>query len=79
VHADNLNYAAVAFGGTLAISLIYFYFPGVGAYRWFKGPYREVDVVVDLEGSVGSKEGKVEGRQDDLAPAVDMPVVYSVK
>jgi hypothetical protein len=82
VHAENLNYAAVAFIGTLSISLLWFYFPVWGAYRWFKGPYREVDVVVDLEGSVGGKGGKIdatEGPRGDLETPVDMPVVFNIK
>ena len=49
---ENLNYAAVAFLGTLAISLGWFYCPGIGAYRWFKGPFREVDVEVIMEDHV---------------------------
>jgi amino acid transporter len=52
VTVDNLNYAAVAFLGTLGISLVWFYCPGIGAYRWFEGPFREVDVDVVVSGAV---------------------------
>ncbi|GFH16610.1 amino acid carrier 3, partial [Haematococcus lacustris] len=34
----NLNYAGVTLGATLAVSLIYYFFPFIGAYAWFKGP-----------------------------------------
>ncbi len=31
---ENLNYAGVVMGATLALSLIWFYFPFIGAYKW---------------------------------------------
>lgn len=34
VSAENLNYASVAFMGTVAISCLMFFFPKYGAYKW---------------------------------------------
>jgi hypothetical protein len=43
VDAENLNYAAAAFIGTCSISVGMFFFPFIGAYKWFKGPAHTVD------------------------------------
>lgn len=43
VTAENLNYAAMAFIGTCTISIVVFYFPFIGAYKWFKGPAHTVE------------------------------------
>lgn len=54
---DNLNYASVAFLGTTAISLVMFYFPKYGAYKWFKGPVHTVDEEgPDMEVEIGNKD-----------------------
>ncbi|KAF8227382.1 amino acid transporter [Tricholoma matsutake] len=34
----NMNYTVLVFGGTLAISIFYFYFPIYGGIYWFNGP-----------------------------------------
>jgi len=42
-HADNLNYAGVAVGIVLVGALISFFFPGVGAYKWYRGERHTID------------------------------------
>lgn len=32
------SYASILFVGTTLLSLATFYAPGIGAYKWFKGP-----------------------------------------
>ncbi|KIY99919.1 hypothetical protein MNEG_8039 [Monoraphidium neglectum] len=57
VDAENLNYASVALIGTFLISNIMFFFPKYGAYKWFTGPAKTVDVedsVMDI-GDAASK------------------------
>ncbi|GLI62318.1 hypothetical protein VaNZ11_004926 [Volvox africanus] len=38
VKRSNMNFAGVTLLATCALSLIWFYFPFLGAYTWFKGP-----------------------------------------
>ena len=42
-HADNLNYAGVAVGIVLFGALISFFFPGIGAYKWYRGERHTID------------------------------------
>ncbi|KZV66718.1 amino acid transporter [Peniophora sp. CONT] len=37
-NAQEMNYAIVVFGGVVAFSLAYYYFPKYGGVHWFKGP-----------------------------------------
>lgn len=38
MRARPFSYASILFIGTTLLSLATFYCPGVGAYKWFKGP-----------------------------------------
>ncbi|GIL66299.1 hypothetical protein Vafri_19898 [Volvox africanus] len=38
VSRSNMNFAGVTLLATFALSFIWFYFPFIGAYTWFKGP-----------------------------------------
>jgi len=59
VNAENLNYASVALCGTFLLSNIWFFFPGIGAYKWFNGPARTVDdSVASMEDGGGFGGGK---------------------
>ncbi|KAF9002343.1 APC amino acid permease [Cyathus striatus] len=42
--ASNMNYTVVVLGGTVVLSIIYYYFPKYGGVHWFKGPIANVDV-----------------------------------
>ncbi|GLC56117.1 hypothetical protein PLESTB_001066200 [Pleodorina starrii] len=42
-NTNNLNYAGVTLLATFAMSLIWYYFPVYGAYKWFKGPVSTLD------------------------------------
>lgn len=41
--AQEMNYAVVVFGGVIALSLAYYYFPKYGGVHWFKGPLSNLD------------------------------------
>ena len=41
--ADNLNYAGVAVGIVLVGALLSFFFPGIGAYKWYRGERHTID------------------------------------
>jgi hypothetical protein len=64
VDAENLNYAAMLFIGTVVISTVTFYFPKYGAYKWFKGPVHEVDDSASRSAGWGAKDGKGDGKED---------------
>ena len=44
VTLDVFNWSGVMLLGLLFVSLVCFYFPGIGAYRWFKGPQVNLQV-----------------------------------
>ncbi len=48
--ADNLNYAGVAVGIVLLGALLFFFFPFIGAYRWYRG---ERHTIEDFSVSLG--------------------------
>lgn len=71
VNSENLNYASVALCGTFLISNIMFFFPKYGAYKWFRGPAKTVDVedsVMDLDSGEGSAANAA-GKAVELAGA----------
>ena len=39
----DMNYAIVVFGGVIALSLVYYYFPKYGGVYWFQGPMSNLD------------------------------------
>lgn len=56
----DMNYTVVVLGGTLFLSLIWYYFPKYGGVHWFTGPVRNIDAKEWDGGSTasGSKDGK---------------------
>ncbi|KDR76934.1 hypothetical protein GALMADRAFT_155638 [Galerina marginata CBS 339.88] len=42
--AATMNYTAVVVGGTLTLSMSYYFFPVYGGRNWFTGPVRTIDV-----------------------------------
>jgi len=44
-HTDvaDMNYTVVVMGGTLLLSLTWYYFPKYGGVHWFTGPVRNID------------------------------------
>lgn len=45
----NLNYAGIVLLGTLLLSVVWYWCPFIGAYRWFKGPVSEIIPGMDEE------------------------------
>ncbi len=43
VHAATLNYAGVAVGIVLVGALLSFFFPVIGAYKWYRGERHTID------------------------------------
>jgi hypothetical protein len=39
-----MNYTVLVFGGVMALSLIWYYFPRYGGVYWFTGPIRNIEV-----------------------------------
>lgn len=50
--SQNMNYTVVVVGGTLILSLIYYYFPKYGGVHWFTGPVETIDVQSDDDSSM---------------------------
>jgi LPXTG-motif cell wall-anchored protein len=40
---SEMNYTIVVLGGTLFLSLVWYYFPKYGGVHWFTGPVRNID------------------------------------
>ena len=55
VGVGDMNYTVVFFAGTLALSLVYYYFPKYGGKTWFTGPVATIDA---RDGSPGINEDK---------------------
>lgn len=66
----DMNYTVVVMGGTLLLSLVWYYFPKYGGVHWFTGPVRNID---SISTSVQGKDGvatnanhvKLEGEKSD--------------
>jgi hypothetical protein len=63
--SHSMNYTAVVVGGTLMLSLGYYFFPRYGGVYWFKGPVETIHDQTggefeDDQGSHGEK-GNVKG------------------
>ena len=56
--AQDMNYTVVVLGGTMLLSVVWYFFPKYGGVYWFMGPVPNIGVVA-LEGS--SVEGVVSG------------------
>jgi hypothetical protein len=39
----DMNYTVVVLGGVLALSLVWYYFPGYGGVHWFTGPLKTIE------------------------------------
>ena len=55
VEVDDMNYTVVVLGGTLILSLVYYYFPKYGGKNWFTGPVATIDA---QNGGPGVNEDK---------------------
>ncbi|KAI0065302.1 APC amino acid permease [Artomyces pyxidatus] len=60
--AANMNYTIVVFGGTIFLSLLYFYFPKYGGKTWFNGPVSTLNEIESL--SEGRSERSLEKARD---------------
>jgi len=62
VEVGDMNYAVVVLGGTLVLSLAYYYFPKYGGKNWFTGPVATIDMrdSPGVDGDKG-KEGATVG------------------
>jgi hypothetical protein len=41
--SQNMNYTLVVIGGTMILSLAYYYFPIYGGAKWFNGPVANIN------------------------------------
>jgi hypothetical protein len=65
--APDMNYTAVVLGGTLLLSVLWYYFPVYGGVHWFTGPVPNVGKV-DGE-AAPSTRGSVEKKRADIGEA----------
>ncbi|KAH0579728.1 hypothetical protein H2248_002567 [Termitomyces sp. 'cryptogamus'] len=65
--AQGMNYTVVVLGGTMLLSIIYFYFPKYGGVNWFAGPVPNINSISEHSSTRHSEED----RKDD-ATAVDV-------
>lgn len=42
----DMNYTVVVFGGTMILSIMWYYFPKYGGVHWFTGPVSTIDIDV---------------------------------
>ncbi|GFR47638.1 hypothetical protein Agub_g9380 [Astrephomene gubernaculifera] len=61
-NSTNLNYAGVTLLATCALSLIWYYFPYYGAYKWFKGPVSTLEEGSEADEMEAAKSKAVEAR-----------------
>ena len=54
--AQSMNYTVVVLGGTLSLSIIWYYFPKYGGVNWFAGPVPNIDSVSDHSSKHSSEE-----------------------
>ncbi|KAG5636325.1 hypothetical protein H0H81_008409 [Sphagnurus paluster] len=66
----DMNYTVVVLGGTLFLSIVYFYFPVYGGVHWFKGPIQTIgddaaseDTTSDIKGD--SESGSEHNEKKD--------------
>ncbi|GLB36976.1 putative APC amino acid permease [Lyophyllum shimeji] len=62
----NMNYTIVVQGGTLFLSIVYFYFPVYGGVHWFKGPVQTIEDV-DLASQDTGSDVKGESDSENVA------------
>lgn len=51
VGAVDMNYSIVVVGGTMVLSILWYYFPKYGGVHWFKGPIPNIHLGVDPQDS----------------------------
>jgi len=66
---NGMNFAVVVLGGTLLLSLVYYYFPKYGGKCWFKGPIPTIDTAGISDGEGSSVDENMERKEKiDVAP-----------
>jgi amino acid transporter len=55
----SMNYTVVVLGGTMLLSILWYYFPKYGGVHWFTGPVRTLDSPDSQSKASDSKQGKV--------------------
>ena len=63
--AKDMNYAIVVFGGVIALSLAYYYFPKYGGVHWFNGPHSNLDGVGGYSSVSRRSDTSVDEKLDD--------------
>ncbi|KAL0952584.1 hypothetical protein HGRIS_006840 [Hohenbuehelia grisea] len=58
-----MNYTVVVFGGTMVLSLVWYYLPKYGGVHWFTGPVSNVDEYADSKASENDSDGSVEVKE----------------
>jgi len=68
---EGMNFAVVVLGGTLLLSVVYFYFPRYGGKTWFTGPIHTIDTVsVPLQTDDTAEGSEKQDSDVHVAPAV---------
>jgi len=68
---EGMNFAVVVLGGTLLLSVVYFYFPRYGGKTWFTGPIHTIDTVsVPLQTDDKAEGSEKQDSDVHVAPAV---------
>ncbi|KAG6872162.1 hypothetical protein C0992_009830, partial [Termitomyces sp. T32_za158] len=65
INAQGMNYVVVVFGGTMLLSIMWYYFPKYGGVNWFTGPVPNVRPVSEHDSTRSSEEVK----KDSIATA----------
>ena len=55
--AENMNYTIVVVGGTILLSLVYYYLPGYGGKHWFTGPVHTIEEHAGSSASAKDSDG----------------------
>lgn len=64
--AVDMNYSVVVVGGTMVLSILWYYFPKYGGVHWFKGPIPNIHIGVDPQ----------DGPRTPPEPGVDVKGMY---
>jgi len=71
--APTMNYTVAVLGGTMVLSLGYYYFPKYGGVHWFKGPLQNTSVALDSDSDGDSGRGDLHEKvRSDVLQIVDL-------
>ncbi|KAF8961614.1 amino acid/polyamine transporter I [Flammula alnicola] len=62
----DMNYTVAVFGGVMALSIIYYYFPKYGGVYWFTGPVANIQKEKAAAALAGSIAGSFDDKKQDV-------------